>query len=330
MPRRGKERARVVVLERAEPLLELGTVGALLESAAPEGAIVVASLAGDAAALGRYQQTGRSGHAREVRRHTGGRAAFYGDGVLSLSAVIPSARAWLDDDEDLAGPRLLNRYVRGLLSWLRSCGLSAAYPGRDFVTAAGRRVAYVTLERASSGALLFQAVLGTTRSYLARDPDPHFPGLPSPPEPTWLEREGGDPALLRALAESYARHYSVEPSEAAAPEPVGAPALELALPPHSGDIVPIPIGELQAHVELAADGTISHARLTGDWIASSVEVLMLEELLAGRPPEPDLLARLVDRWLGLPGNLTIGLVDATPLVDAIRSAAARAKSGGRH
>ena len=66
----------------------------------------------------------------------------------------------------------------------------------------------------------------------------------------------------------------------------------------------------------------------GDWIASSAEVLMLEQALVGKPPDPELLDRVIDRWLRLPGNLTIGLVSATPVVDAICSAASRAEASG--
>ncbi len=320
-------RAGLIILEEAEPAFELGIVASLLGSEAPEGAIVVAALAGDAAALGRYQPPGRTGYAREVRRLTGGRSTFYGDGILSLSAVIPSSLAWLDEKEELPGPRLLNRYSRGLLAGLRSCGLSAAYPGRDFVTVGGRRVAYVTLERTGSGALVFQAVIGATGAYLARDPDPHFPGLSPLPEATWIEREGGDPHALRALGASYAGRFSVDLFDAPTPQPVGAPPLERALPPYSSGAIPIPIGQLEAHVELAADGTLARLKLAADWIASSAEVAMLEEALVGKPPDPDLLGRVINRWLRLPGNLTIGAVSATLIVEAVLSAASRAKSG---
>ncbi len=320
-------RAGLIILEEAEPAFELGIVGSLLGSEAPEGSIVVAALVGDAAALGRHQPRGRTGHAREVRRLTGGRSTFYGDGILSLSAVIPSSQAWLEEKEELPGPRLLNRYVRGLLVGLRSGGLPAFYPGRDFVTVAGRRVAYVTLERTDSGTVLFQSVIGATRPYLARDPDPDFPGLPAPPEATWIEREGGDPRVMRALAVSYAKRFSLDLFDAPAPEPACAPPLELALPRHASGAVPIPIGQLEAHVELAADGTLARLKLAGDWIASSAEVAMLEEALVGEPPDPDPLGRVFDRWLCLPGNLTIGVVGAKPIFEAIRSAVSRAASG---
>ncbi|MEE9280949.1 MAG: hypothetical protein V3V67_12315 [Myxococcota bacterium] len=320
------KRARLIVLEEAEPAFELGVVGALLGSEAPEGAIVIAALVGDAAALGRYQRPGRTGHTREVRRLTGGRSTLYGDGILTLSAVIPSSQAWLEDREELPGPRLLNRYVRGLLAALRSCGLPAVYPGRDFVTVAGRRVAYVTLERSDSGALVFQAVIGTTGAYVVDDASPDFPGLATLPEATWIEREGGDPHSLRALAASYAGRFSLDLIDAPAPQPVGAPPLERALPPHPSGAIPIPIGQLEAHVELAADGTLARLNLAGDWIASSAEVLMLEQALVGKHPDPELLSRVIDRWLRLPGNLTIGVVSATPVVEAIRSAASHAEA----
>ncbi len=84
---------------------------------------------------------------------------------------------------------------------------------------------------------------------------------------------------------------------------------------------------LACGVELAADGTLARLKLATDWIASSAEVVMLEEALVGKPPDPDLLGRVIDRWLRLPGNLTIGVVSATPIVEAVLSAASRAKSG---
>ncbi len=320
------KRARLIILEEAEPVLELGIVGTLLGSEAPEGAIVIAALVGDAAALGRYQRPGRTGHNREVRRLTGGRSTLYGDGILSLSAVIPSSQAWLEEREELPGPRLLNRYVRGLLAALRSCGLHAVYPGRDFVTVAGRRVAYVTLERSDAGKLVFQAVMGATGAYVLDDSGPDFPGLAPPPEATWIEREGGELHSLRDLATSYAGRFSVDLFDAPAPQPASAPRLERALPLHSSGAVPIPIGQLEAHVELAADGTLARLKLGGDWIASSTEVVMLEQALTGKPPDPELLRPVIDRWLRLPGNLTIGLVNAAPVVEAIRSAASRAKA----
>ncbi len=326
MPSGNSKRARLIVLEEAEPAVELGIVGALLGSGAPEGAIVVAALAGDAAALGRYQRPTRTGHAREVRRLTGGRSTLYGDGVLSLSAVVPSSQTWLDENEELAGPRLLNRYVRGLLALLQGCGLPAVYPGRDFVTVAGRRVAYVTLERSDSGALLFQAVIGSTRAYVVGDPGPDFPGLATP-EASWVEREGGRLPALRALATSYAARFSLDLFDAPAPRPSGAPPIERALPPHSSGAIPIPIGRFEAHVELAEDGTLARLGLGGDWIAGSAEVLMLEQALVGKPPDAELLGRVIERWLGLPGNLTVGVVSAAPVVEAIRSAASRAEAG---
>ncbi len=54
---------------------------------------------------------------------------------------------------------------------------------------------------------------------------------------------------------------------------------------------------------------------------------MLEQALVGKPPDPERLGRVIGRWLHLPGNLTIGLTSAAPVVVAIRSAASRAKAG---
>ncbi len=56
--------------------------------------------------------------------------------------------------------------------------------------------------------------------------------------------------------------------------------------------------------------------------------VLAERLEERKPPDPELLDHLIDRWLRLPGNLTIGLVSATPVVEAIRSAASRAEASG--
>ena len=317
------KRARLIVLEGAEPSFELGVIAALLGSEALEGAVVVAALRGGAAALGRYQRMGRTGYVQEVRRLTGGRSTSYGDGILSLCAVSPASRTWLDEKEPLPGPRLLNRYVRGLLTGLRSCGVPAVYPGRDFVTARGRRAAYVTMERPDSGAVLFQAVIGGTRAYPARDPDPDHPGLPALPQATSIEMEGGDPRALRALAAGFARRFSLDLFDAPPPQPAAAPVLNPQLPGDSGEAIAIPIGQLAAHVQLAADGTLAQVQLTGDWIASSADVLALERALVGQRPEAEPLTRVIAQWLSLPGNLVIGLTSVASIVEAIHSAACR-------
>jgi hypothetical protein len=321
--------AALIVLERAAAERELGTVRAWLESAAApaagvDGAIVVAGLAGEATALGRWQRAGGSGAEPEVRRLTGGRSTQYGDGIVSLCAVAPSPLAWIDERGPLSGPRLLNRWVRGLLAGLAAIGAPAAYLGRDFVSVRGRRVAAVSLERSAADRVLFQAVIGAARPYATAEREPRSARLPPLPEPTSLEREGADPGALRALAVGCARRWGLALVEAAPPEPL--PVLPAAEAPAgvSAGPVPIPIGELEAFVCLAPDGTLSRVSLRGDWIAGSAAVALLESGLVGRRAEEPALLGLIERWLGLPATLAVGLTDARAIAEAVRRSAAAA------
>ena len=175
--------ARLIRLARVSPERELALVASLAQRPGA-CALVIAELSGDAASLGRFQREGRSRAKLELRRWSGGRSTRYGDGIVSLCALAPSPQAWLSEPGALSGPRLLNRLSRGLLAGLSRLGLPSSYPGRDFVTANGRRLAYVSLSRETSGVLVFQAVLGVGAPYTTEEREPTWPGLPAPPDPT--------------------------------------------------------------------------------------------------------------------------------------------------
>lgn len=308
-------RARLILLDGVEPERELGVCGALLaDSGDAGGALVVARLRGAATALGRWQPG-----AGALRRWTGGRATHFGDGIVTLGAIAPEPQAWLDERARLAGPRLLNRWARGLLAGLGAMGLQAAYPGRDFATANGRQVAALGLERTAAGRLLFHAVIGAAIAHAA-EPDPDFPGLPRHPEVSTLVAEGGDPSALRGLARGFAQRFGLELIECAPPP-------EAALPPDptpdgvAGAPVSVPIGQLRARVELAADGRIARACLLGDWIAASADVELLEGALVGADPsDRGALESLVARWLALPGTIAIGVTDPRQIADVLQVA----------
>jgi hypothetical protein len=315
-----------------EPERELGVCGALLAEEGEEGAVAVSSLRGSASALGRWQPgalapwqpgalaPGQPGAPGALRRWTGGRATRFGDGIIALSAVAPGPQSWLDERERLPGPRLLNRWARGLLAGLGAMGLQAAYPGRDFASANGRQVAALGIERTRAGRFLFHALIGADRPHPG-EPDPEFPGLPRHPPASSVAAEGGDPTALRALARGFAQRLGLELIEAGPPAPG-------AVPPEPtpigvvGSPVPIPIGQLRAALQLGADGGIARAQLLGDWIAASDDVAMLENALVGADPQDAArIEAIAERWLALPGLIAIGLTDARALVAALRSAA---------
>jgi hypothetical protein len=323
---------------RAAQLLHLADVSpeavnaavANLSQRSGTSALVIASAFGDAAVLGRYQRPGRSGCARELRRVTGGRSTHGGDGVVSVAALMPDPTAWLDEPRALSGPRLLNRLVRGLLSGLSRLGFAATYPGRDFVSLNGRRIASVSLGRETSGVVVFEAALGVDRPYTTAERDPVWPGLPALPEATTLEGEGGggfDLATVReALVAGFTDRFALALDPAAVPAEVFAagvvddPLAALARLAASGPIA-TPIGELEAHASLDAHERLDGVRLRGDWMAAEAELHALEAALVGETPESPRVRDLCAAWLARPASLVVGLTDAAAIADAIARAA---------
>src|SRR5678815_4272747 len=109
-----------------------------------------------------------------ARRLGGGRTVLTGPGFLNMSLVIPEAR---ELTERRGGPsagilteKIMNRYVRGLLSGLNSLGVKAFYPGREWVTASGRRLAFVSFDLDASGVCLFESVIAVDGNAGRGDP----------------------------------------------------------------------------------------------------------------------------------------------------------------
>jgi hypothetical protein len=297
-------------------------------------ALLVADLSGECGLLGAYQRAGQSGAERELRGICGGRSAFAGEGVSALFAVIADVGAWLaEESAALSGARLLNRLVRGVLAGLTPIGVAATYPGRDFVAVDGRRVAQLSLSRAESGAHLFQAVFGRLRPYTTLERAPEFPGLPPLPPAGALDVEAE--ILAAALARGFETRFGLA-LEAAGLSPDDERAIAATvLPPlvdpelaglRAGAGVATPIGELEAHVALRADGALERVRLRGDWIAAPADVRALEDALVGAAPDGARVRELSARWLGSPAHLVVGVTDPAAIAEAIARAAERHRS----
>ena len=303
------------------------TVWLAEESAAD--ALLVAELSGEQALLGAFQRAGRSGAASELRGVCGGRSAFAGDGIQLFVAVASDVRAWLaGETAALSGARLLNRLVRGALSGLTQIGVASTYPGRDFVAANGRRVAQLSLTRTTRGAHVLQLVVARARPYTTAERDPEFPGLPPLPPAGALAI--GAEELAAALARGFASRFALElePAELSSEEERAIAAVRT--PPlvdpelaglRSGGAVATPIGELEAHVALRADGALERVRLRGDWIAAPADVRALEEALAGVDPAGARVRELCARWLAAPAHLVVGVTDPAAIAEAISRAA---------
>jgi hypothetical protein len=338
---------RLVRLGRIGAAEELAAVGEVMRQVAgarasgdARGALILAELVGDGCALGRYQAgdyaVGPHGQQGWVRRWTGGHTTAYGDGIVSVHAVLPDPSCWLDEPGPLPGDRLINRYARGVVRGLVQLGLQAAYTGRDFVTAERKRAGYVSAERDARGVTVFQSVLGVVTFYDMEAEPVAAPGLPPPPPPTRLVDEidaddsdalGSD--VLEALAEGFAGQFRLEFEEAKLEKIDPAGALSLERPEGAGLVrgeeSAVPIGIVEAFAALDASGAIERVCLAGEWIADSAGVAALEQALVGVRPDPKALAPVVQRFLSDPQHFFIGVPSADPVVRAIASAARAAE-----
>ena len=330
---------REVLLRRLEATgaaEEIAATAALAGRVARErgrsaGALQIATLAGDAVALGRFQ----AARAGAVRRLTGGHAVACGAGVLSVVLVLPAPAAWLDE----ALPRqdrLLNRYVRALLGALRSLDVPASYPGRDVVRAGGRAVAYLACERDARGVCLVQALVGVTASPAPADPGAWPGGARSPLATAGPLFAAGDERAGRvaeAIAGAFARRHALVfrdaapdaeelAARAAAAPAAGASAADEALA--AGPERLIPIGTLRAALRFGSGGALGAVRLASEWIADSPGVAALEGALVGAACERAALRARIAPVLAAPEHFFLGLDSPESVVLAVLEAGARA------
>jgi hypothetical protein len=321
---------RLVELADASAEDALGAAAWLAQEGAAD-ALVLAQLSGECGLLGAFQRVGRSGLERELRGLCGGRSVFAGAGTCALFAVSRDPAGWFAEADRPAGARLLNRWVRGLLAGLSRAGVAASYPGRDFVAVDGARVAALSLARFAAGASIFQAIVATARPYTTAEPAPEFPGLPPLPRAGTLGSRVGVEPLFAALASGFAERFGLELERAPLSGDEQRARAAVALPSpedpelaglRSGGAVATPIGELEAHVALRADGVLARVRLRGDWIAASDDVRALELALEGLRPDSSELAARCARWLADPTVLAIGVVAPEAIAQAVRLSSA--------
>jgi len=307
-----------IILDGADPATELGVTAALLAEARSDlGApptLVVTRLTGAARALGRFQPA-PAGPGTFVRRHTGGVACAYGDGIVSVGLVLPDLMAFggvpfLD--------KVINRAVRGTVRCLASLGLKTAYGGRDYLSAAGRRVGLVAMAAEAGGPCLFQAVLGLTVPARAGE-DLDADAWVSLAE---LVPDLGFGALAEALSRGHhkatGRTVADRPAPAALPARPEAPDPDLAWGPR----VVVPIGHLAAGLRLDPRGGVAALGLAGDFMADGGLVPALGRALLGRIPDRGAVTRAVEELLADPARHAVpGVPDANAIVNAVLAAA---------
>jgi|GEM_PF-793460 len=353
-------RVRVRHLAAVDPLRELASTAQLMASVArgrergEGGAIQLAMLRGEALALGRYQRLARAlatplgepdptqSPANLVRRWTGGHATAYGDGILSVSLILPGPSAWLPAAEKIPAEKLLNRHVRGLLRAFSALGAPAFYPGRDCVTVAARPVAYVSCERDATGVCLVQAIVGLSRPCSVEQSAPPLPEGDAAALPASLaDLVGGSAGLGECLSEALLTAYAARHGlalDASPPSELELQAVserEARLRAHGSredsvaemvgsGLFATPIGGLEAFVALEQSRTLRRVRIFGDFIADSAGVAELEEALRMRPADWHSVDGAVERVLGGPEHFTLGLRERQTVTHAVLEAARRA------
>jgi hypothetical protein len=286
---------------------------ALIEAAAlGEIHLHVSVLAGEVLSLGAFHLEPRaasgSGDTRCWRRFTGGRAIAAGRGFVVVTLGLPHRSALVADERyALAPEQVMNRCVRGLLTWLRGHGLDPVYPGLDLVTVSRRALAHVSFAEQADGPTLFQAIVAAEASFATTprlldrvDPLGVVPvHLVSSSEATTLaealgraaQGPGDAAAAATALGAAYADSFRLEPEELdpavtevmladesePPPEVPRALAADASTATEHGLLGPVTAAARVVGAEVA------EFALTGDLIAPTAAIPALAARLVGGP-----------------------------------------------
>ena len=298
---------------------------------------------GNGVSLGRYQEASRALDIPACRREgfavhrrlTGGAAVVVGDGILSLALILPDASAFSDR---IFPEKVINRYVRGILSGIQLLGADAAYTGSDFISINRRRGAYCAMDVDARGAVLFQTFLAVDRSYILPD------GLNAYPrrretritQPIVLREACRKAAtreeILSAVAGGYRKRFGIE----SAVRPLKQadfqwkPAIdnveEYDLKTGGLDdwkassLREFPLGFFGARVRMHSEGSIAVARFHGDFIANHPAIERLEKELSGKPPRGKDLEEALGPVFSDRNNFFLGLRSPSTLIDAVLDA----------
>ncbi len=311
------------------------------------GVLRVYTMPGDVLAAGRWHLappgTAERGESF-VRRLSGGRALAHGQGYLGFSLLLPHRSAvFADDPLALAPVQVANRYVRGVLRFLKSLGLAAFYPGRDLVTVDRRPIAAVSFETDKTGRLIFEGVLAVERplGLVAQLLDRWDPGgvikadLLQLDDSTCLRAEIGTTpplaALRSGLCDAFAEQFglamqqeslsaleeqaiaALAAREGRAWNATRAPRPELPLI----GVSPIQLGVLEAHFALEQGRFIKDIMLAGDFIANSPAVAAVEQRLRLCPAERDAIGRVVDAVFNEVSNYLLGVGSPRAIAETI-------------
>jgi hypothetical protein len=328
----------LAVLPRCDPASFLRAEAGLLASGADGPVLVVAGFSSAAVLLGRHQRARSTVDPAAVRalpllrRAGGGRSLVVDAGKVGVFLYTPPGEVLVAPP--FPADRISNRYVRGLLSALRSLGAErAAYFGRDFVSADRRQLAIVSQEATSAGALAFEAFVAVEGSLappqeMARRP-PHSDARAGGPPPASLAEFSGSPVPLAVMANALGGGWAtlsgrrLTPFTGTLPEGELPPAEEDEVGLASSGPVEIPIGFLEA-LSGFASGALVGPRLRGDFIAPAETVRALEASLEGAPLDEVEIGRRVDAAFHGSGAFLHGVRELGTVSMAVVAAGSRA------
>ncbi|MFP6664409.1 MAG: hypothetical protein VCC00_09435 [Deltaproteobacteria bacterium] len=288
----------------------------------------ISTLSGERLGLGAFHAALPEAGERVWRRHTGGRAIAVGEGFLLVSLFLPHRSALVAAERYALRPeQVLNRGVRGILAWLRTLGLDPVYPGLDFLTVGGRRLAHLSFCEYLAGPTLVQAViaretsLAETMLRLDRfDPTGVIPALAwSPDESTTLARLGqrdaatlSPGATLGPLAEGFRSTFGlgVGLAELHRLQAANASPAISAIPAaaHGAQQVQVEgrLGPILAWIE-EKEGIVNHVSLGGDLIAPEGMAEALQAALCGSPADPARIKAAVEKVFDGQRGYALGL-----------------------
>jgi lipoate-protein ligase A len=293
---------------------------------------------GDVLSLGRYHFTPRGGPVH--RRHSGGRAMACGAGFLGLGLVLPHRSALVSSEPFALSPdQVMNRCIRGVLRGLEAGGVPVLYPGRDTITSARKLLGFASFDVDDRGVLLFEAIVAVDRDLsllphlLDRiDPDGVVPtSMLLPDDATSVAQVLGRTPRIEEIAEMIVGGY-----QAAGQELSFVPYEGTGSPPPADDAwlcqrvvraeldhratIPTMLGTLEAHVALAADGTIDDVTLAGDFIADAAAIAALERELRGCPVQRMAVGGITAAAFAKPGSFILGVGPISTVTDVVMKA----------
>jgi hypothetical protein len=202
-----------------------------------------------------------------LARTSGGAEVRVGPGTLLALLTLPSPAAVIGATPST----ILNRGVRPLLRAITKTGVVANYFGRDWISGAGRPIAFVGFAHDSTtGRTLVEAVIAISSPVATRSRVSY-----RDKEPATLTEIAGRPIVIDALADAIARGFVADASDAL---PVGEAANDDAIAPRPlawSATTEAPIGEIGVGID--AHGRV---RIGGELMASVDAIARVEVRLA--------------------------------------------------